>query len=168
MTKEQWANLTPKAQWDIMVALRGPDLNGSNGLKWITASVIRGEMQNVFRVGGLVNSSLHAVFIPNSWGSGSASWLYPDPDVFKGQWGQSSFGLWSGYHFFEHIITAASHLNIPGISVDDAVYREAIKKGHGNYTIAQLYTYFAGQGSTAVADIIKKHMLKEGMLTYEG
>src|SRR3990167_9321895 len=50
-TKERWdLELNDKGKWDVMVAMRGPDSNYGETLKWFTTSVIRGRCRRAFRV----------------------------------------------------------------------------------------------------------------------
>lgn len=95
MTKPQWAQLTEKQQWDTIVALRGPDSNYGETLKWFTTSVIRGQMAPIMRVGGLVNTDLKLVVLPNG---GS--------EVGHGYEG------WNHGHFCQHISEAAVNLGL--------------------------------------------------------
>ena len=64
MTREQWDQLSDKGKWDIKVAMRGPDSYYGEVLKWYTTSVIRGQVREIFRVGGLVNADLQLVVLP--------------------------------------------------------------------------------------------------------
>lgn len=95
MTPDQWKQLTPKQQWDVTVALRGPDVSGGDAIKWLTSSVIRGHMEPIMRVGGLINRDLNLVVLP------------------KQQGGYIAQSLWDYNHFSEHIREAASVLDIP-------------------------------------------------------
>ena len=108
MTKEKWEKLTTKAQWDIQAAFRGPDLKSSNLVKWWTTSVIRGQMKNVTRVGGLVNDNLPMVIVPQDW------------KVVSEQ------GHFDSYHFLEHVMTAAQYLYIPIASLPGDWWRECV------------------------------------------
>lgn len=101
MTKTQWAKLTDKQQWDIIVALRGPDSNYGETLKWFTTSVIRGQMAPVMRVGGTVNKDLKLVVLP----IGSHS----KPSI---QTAFSGSEAWNYGHFVEHIQEAAYNLGL--------------------------------------------------------
>ena len=92
VTKAQWANLSPKQQWDCLVALRGPDCFQSDKIKWFTTSVIRGQMGEIMRVGGLVNNEMKLVILPHDL-------CIPNPIVVKDH--PLQFG-WCGDHFFTH------------------------------------------------------------------
>lgn len=71
-SEAEWNRLTPKQQWDTIVALRGPDFRGSETVKWYTTSVIRGKMRKILRVGGTVNTDLNLVVIPSGGMLGGA------------------------------------------------------------------------------------------------
>lgn len=94
MTEEEWNALSGKAKWDSTVALRGPDLTGSELLKWFTTSVIRFRLSKIMRVGGMVNESLGFVLLPQ----GGA----PHRD--------DRFDIG---HFLNHVTEAAVWLGIP-------------------------------------------------------
>lgn len=107
----EWNALSPKAQWDVISALRGPDLlityplpldryafwgvrEGSNpppidvtvAVKYHTTAVIRAKMREVLRVGGMVNEHSTCITLPVHW-----SWPH---------------------HFPQHVRDAARHLRI--------------------------------------------------------
>lgn len=105
MTKEKWEELSPKARWDVLVALRGPDCVHSDRVKWFTASVIRAEMQKVIRVGGLVNNTKPGFIIV---GGG-----YLDKE-FNPEHPQL---LWDYHHYFSHQEEAANILGLHTFSV---------------------------------------------------
>lgn len=115
MTKEGWKDLAPKQQWDIQVALRGPDCNDSEGLKWFTTAVIRGQMSKVMRVGGTINEDLNLIIVPQEWSSSSSLIFEPGlpAEVKQIIKAHVKLGLWNAHHFYEHVITAASHLGVP-------------------------------------------------------
>lgn len=103
LSAEQWASFSPKAQWDCIVALRGPDaLVHQDGIKWLTSAVIRGRLREVMRVGGMVNVDLPAVVVPAS----------------------SSAFMWNARHFFDHVQEAARYLQIPTVMVPAGLYLE--------------------------------------------
>lgn len=95
LTKAEWKGMSGKAQWDVISALRGPDLSNSGTIKWFTTSVIRGKLREVMRVGGQVNEDLNLIILPGTFSS---------PIVA---------GLFDAEHFLTHISTAASWLSIP-------------------------------------------------------
>lgn len=116
LSKSKWEKLSEKAQWDIKVALRGPDSNYGETVKWFTASVIRGQMSDIFRVGGLVNLDLQLVVLP-----------YGRSDkvdrVFSGL---ERYG-WNYQHFCDHVRTAAEWLDIPILSVESDLWHKVMQ-----------------------------------------
>lgn len=111
MTKAEFKQLSKKQRWDILVALRGPDLIGGDTLKWFTSSVIRAHVQEIVRPEGgsaLINSDLKV--IPMSYGNGGG------------------FGGFDLNHFAGHVIEAASIIGIPVISVPLFVFLNAVGK----------------------------------------
>lgn len=128
MTKETWKELSPKQQWDIQVALRGPDCQDSECMKWFTTAVIRGQMSPIQRVGGTVNEDLKLVIVPQEWGSSQV--IYPPTttrevrEVIRAH--LLRIGTWNSHHFFEHIITAATHMGLPVGYVDTQVWQTVI------------------------------------------
>jgi hypothetical protein len=109
LTKEQWECFDPKAQWDITVALRGPDINSADVVKWFSTSVIRGKLRNIRRVGGMVNKDLNLVIIPSL-----------DRALCK------ALGAFSPHHFFGHVQEAADLLEIPFTVVPSDPWLSAI------------------------------------------
>lgn len=116
MTKSQWERASEKAQWDIKVALRGPDSNYGETLKWFTTSVIRGQMQNVFRVGGLVNPDLELVVLP-----GRGELTPTQKEELKGT------AAWNCRHFCDHIQTAAAHIGIGLLRIEASVWHKVMR-----------------------------------------
>lgn len=110
MTTSQWDDLNEKAQWDIKVALRGPDSYYGETLKWFTTSVIRGQMKGVFRVGGTVNSDLQLIIIPSDGGYSHPANKYS----------------WNARHFIEHVSLAAEWLHIPRFSIDSVLWHDVM------------------------------------------
>ena len=109
MTQQEWTNLSEKARWDIVAALRGPDLCVA-GLKWFTTSVIRGRVVEIFNSHGLVNTDLNLVILPQ----GNVSTVKHRKDGFDFN------------HFYNHIQAAAEWLGLPILRVDPAVWDDAI------------------------------------------
>jgi hypothetical protein len=103
LTKDQWDALPPKAQWDCIVALRGPDLRYSECLKFLTSSVIRYKLSGIMRVGGLINDRLPFVVVVSSFSE------------------KSDFNF---VHFIGHIMEAANWLSIPQVSVPSEVMKK--------------------------------------------
>ena len=118
MTKTRWEDLNGKGQWDIMVALRGPDCQYGETVKWFTTSVIRGHMRGIFRVGGLVNPDLKIVVLP-AGDTGSASEKFDA----AGKYG------WNHRHFCEHVATAAMWIKIPILCIEGDLWHKAMSKG---------------------------------------
>lgn len=91
ITKVQWEGFSGKQKWDIMSAMRGPDLVGGEMLKWHSTSVLRAYMANVIRVGGLVNYNWPFVVLP---------------ELSRPREGFDAF------HFFSHIEEACAHMGV--------------------------------------------------------
>lgn len=109
LTKDFWNNLTDKARWDIMVAMRGPDSNYGETLKWYTTSVLRGRVRKIYRVGGTVNSDLKLVVLPESF--------HYSPSSKRG---------WNCTHFLEHIRDAATWMNLPILYINTEVWHRVM------------------------------------------
>lgn len=107
MTRSQWDSLCTKGQWDIMSAMRGPDYVHSHMLKWYTTAVLRGQMEEVFRVGGLVNRILPFIVVPSE-----ASIFIPPP--------------FDSSHFFTHVKEAAAWMGVMCYKVDASLYRDVL------------------------------------------
>lgn len=90
-----WDQMSGKARWDSIVALRGPDLVGSDALKYFTTSVIRYRLSKIMRVGGMINERLGFVCLP------SGLCLSSNPSPFDAT------------HFLNHVMEAAGWLDIP-------------------------------------------------------
>ena len=93
-TKDEWAKFQGKQQWDIQVALRGPDCTKPEAIKWFSTSVIRGVISGAMRVGGVVNDDLRLIILPEAGPYGAAK-------------------SWAWDHFKDHVVTAAHWLVIP-------------------------------------------------------
>ena len=119
ISEDEWAKLNGKAKWDSTVALRGPDLVGSEALKFFTSSVIRHKLSGIMRVGGLVNRTIPFVILPNDYGS-----------LSKG-----SFDLG---HFREHIYEAATWLQIPICYVEMETFKKLFVNNHVSAAAAAL------------------------------
>lgn len=117
LTASQWEKMSEKAQWDIKVALRGPDSYYGETLKWYTTSVIRGRCRKVFRVGGTVNQDLKAVVLPDN----------RHGDITYKKAGKVA---WNAAHFLEHIEAAASWLNIPILYIPTETWHEVMQMGN--------------------------------------
>ena len=115
LTESQWQRLPGKAKWDCVVALRGPDWEHSDSLKYHTASVIRWKLSGIMRVGGMINEKFPYILIPNSKGF---------------QWHISK---WPGFalgHFLTHINEAASYLRIPVIHLGVPAWEALMSQPH--------------------------------------
>lgn len=108
LSKSAWEEMGGKAKWDSIVALRGPDMKGSELVKMFTTSVIRSRLSGVMRVGGQI-SKLGCVVAPLD-------------SLFKGD-------KFDDYHFFTHVREAAHHLGIPTLLVPAEVYKAALDTG---------------------------------------
>lgn len=94
MQPDRWEALSGKERWDAITGLRGPDMEPSQRLKWITASVIRHHLKDVMRVGGLVNNFMTCIIVPRA----------------------SEFEIYEGFnyrHYIGHITDSAAVLQIP-------------------------------------------------------
>ena len=120
ITREQWEALSDKARWDVKVALRGPDAYNGEVLKWFTTSVIRGQVREVFRVGGLVNHDLQLVVLP----SAELASTY-----------KASKTSWNYKHFVEHVGTAADWLGVPKLRIEPSVWHAAMQAGSSKQAI---------------------------------
>jgi hypothetical protein len=123
LTKEQWDQLGDKPRWDVIVALRGPDIPHSETLKWFTTSVIRGKVRKVMRVGGLVNQHLGMVVLPKH-----PHELMELPTTLKGIEDVARV-RWSPAHFLQHVAEAADWLSIPVLYIPNDVWMQAMHGG---------------------------------------
>ena len=120
LTQAVWDAFSEKAQWDIKVALRGPDSCYGETLKWFTTSVLRGFCSEVFRVGGTVNPDLKLVVLPAGSMSEEQSLAYQQAGALG----------WNFSHFTEHIRTAADWLELPVLRIEAVVWHEVMKGRH--------------------------------------
>lgn len=121
LTIDEWNSLSPKAKWDTIVALRGPDMPNSEAIKWFSTSVIRGRLRDCMRVGGAINPDLNLVIVPSSpleWG-----------DVLQETRRELRGRLWDYGHFFQHIEEAAMWIGIPVLKLSS--YWPSIESGGG-------------------------------------
>lgn len=99
LTKEAWKALTSKQRWDVITAMRGPDMHSAT-LKWLTTSILRFMTTGVLRQEGtsaMVN--LHVPFI-----------------LFSGLPSGMS-GAFDFDHFICHVRDAAQILGVPLVPV---------------------------------------------------
>ncbi len=115
MTKTRWAELSEKQQWDVQVALRGPDCQYSESIKWVTTSVIRWALHTIMRVGGILNEDLKLIIIPSDCWS-----------LNKEVKHATRVMCWSPQHFFQHVAEAAKVCEIPVVSVPNVIYIQAV------------------------------------------
>ncbi len=155
MTKAKWATLDLKQQWDVEVALRGPDCKGSDVIKWFTSSVIRGEMRGVRRVGGMINDSLHMVIVPDR-----IPRLPVKPaDVPQFYW-------WDHRHFFGHVIEAAHCLGLPIWQLQGSKWLACIESGDIRRSVKEFWQVcpepaFKAHLMACAQDLGYDHMLIE-------
>ncbi len=132
ISPEKWESLDPKAKWDSIVALRGPDLRNSDSLKFLTSSVIRWRLSKVMRVGGLVNPHLPFVITASAFD-------------------KSAFSL---SHFIGHIYEAAAWLKIPIVSIPFDVMDKIISGKVGRIEAAgTVYPYLVEEQKKAVRSL---------------
>jgi hypothetical protein len=110
ITNEEFWAMHEKARWDSIVALRGPDLAGSNTVKWLTTSVIRYRMSGVTNTHGTVNDKMPFVVLPAD---------IPDRS-----------GQFDWHHFCGHVYESATHLGIPTTWVPWSVWKAATQRGN--------------------------------------
>lgn len=112
MNKERWDHMAGKPQWDIQVALRGPDSYYGEVLKWFTTAVIRGHMRGVIRVGGSINADLKLVVLPKH------SSLHSEA---------IERSKWNAAHFVEHVHLAADHIGIPVLRIPGELWHRVMQ-----------------------------------------
>ena len=144
LTKEAWSRMSGKEQWDIQVALRGPDSFYGETVKWYTTAVIRGKVQEVMRVGGTVNNYLNLVILP---GHGSIV------DKKKRDWNCG--------HFVEHVQLAAHHLKIPCLTIPNELWHETMRMTSAHHAGVKIYAVVAEHPSKYGPEVIaalSKHL----------
>ena len=117
LTKSEWFSLSEKAQWDIKVALRGPDSCYGETLKWFTTSVIRGQCADVFRVGGLVNPDLKLVVLPYGTPGSKVNSAFREAGKVS----------WNYEHFVDHVSSAAVHLGLDRLHIEADLWHSAMQ-----------------------------------------
>jgi len=111
MTRQKWLNLTEKQRWDVMVALRGPDIHKSTTLKWYTTAVIRAQVFPIIRCEGgsaTVNDRDSFVVVPNYVGSNEGTF---DLD-----------------HFIGHIHKACEPLDLKMVKIPWEAYQAGLRE----------------------------------------
>jgi hypothetical protein len=131
LTQAEWDGLSGKAKWDSQVALRGPDLVGSQDVKIFTTSIIRYRLSQVMRVGGLVNDWLPFTIVPQG-----TSGLVSARARFQFDWS----------HFIGHVIEACNWLSIPMIQIATEDWKKVLlsdEKGSITYIgkVCQMVQY---------------------------
>ncbi len=102
-SKEFWKALTSKQRWDVLTAMRGPDLKPGCGLKWFTTAVLRLVTRDVLRQDGT-----------SAQINGQIPWVTVSPSGLP-----SGFMVGFEYkHFAQHVIDAANILKVPVVNVD--------------------------------------------------
>jgi len=150
--KTTWKALDGKAKWDCMVALRGPDCNDPEHIKWFTTAIIRQRLRIAIRVGGLVNERLGCIIIPD---------LY---SIIA-----SPFSL---VHFIQHTREAANILEIPVLRIKYELWDAAIQTAYQPQTAVRFYKAIvaAFPGSQSPAQIeLRRHIVEDcGLLSAVG
>lgn len=134
LQKSEWEQFEGKARWDIMSALRGPDFR-SLTLKWFATSVIRGKMQEVIRVGGVVNEDLPFLILPTPNASG--------------------FGKFEVNHWRSHVIEAANWLGMRYYLSPANLFLDEDKL---QTTTASLISFFETCKLASVVEDLKIHL----------
>ena len=109
---EHWQAISPKQRWDVVTALRGPDLVGSRGtlLKFITSAVIRHTVRAVVKPkgGSALMNSVSVIMLPV--GMKAAPFAVD--------------------HFLGHIQDAADILDLPRCYVTGEVFNKVVAEFH--------------------------------------
>ena len=150
MTKTRWAELTGKQQWDVQVALRGPDCQQSENIKWITTSVLRWAMHTVMRVGGTINEDLRVTIIP------------ADPHEVDRVVRSSKLLkvlCWSPAHFFQHVREASGVLGIGCWSLPNEDYFEAASLSHQHFSLVRLWESAKQHNLLPLQDELERHLI---------
>lgn len=148
LSPESWEKFSGKAKWDCQSALRGPDLIlNEDWLKWTTTSVIRANLKNVMRIGGLVNSDLNILVVP----MGS-----------RGRRADRATMEFSLKHFSGHVVEAGRWLGIPIVPVDFAVWENAWLRS------TSLPTYLDNLAETIEVPSFKEELIRHRIDTYGG
>jgi hypothetical protein len=146
ITPAEWNKLSEKAQWDIKVALRGPDTYRAETMKWFTTGVIRGRCRKAFRVGGSVNPDLKLVVLPDGY-----------------QKTKDAPNAWNSGHFLDHIQTAAAWLNVPVLFVPMDAWYAATQIDSIRIAGAELVKAAASTSDPELIAELKRH-LKSGLV----
>lgn len=153
MNIQKWGGLTQKQQWDIIVAMRGPDCGNSEMIKWFSTGVIRYHMSPIMRVGGTVNDRLNCVVVPDGWNTGIL------PKGVKRDEKSAPFTYWNASHFFQHVIEAAELLELPVVYVQQEEWNKAVcgELGHHGATAALAAAITPGYEDSKGASVLKAY-----------
>lgn len=122
ISEDTWKQFNHKMQWDIITALRGPDIRYSDTIKWFTTNVIRHRMMNITNTHGSVNEDLGLVVLPSPFPSYIERGMEATNPVVEenGRKRRSKpenpiplFAYWGADHFLQHTAEAAEFLGIP-------------------------------------------------------
>ena len=120
MTKSQWEDLSGKQRWDTLVALRGPDCQHSENIKWFSTGVLRWSLHTVIRVGGTLNQTFKHILVPSE--------INLTERLIRATSSLSTLA-WSPTHFFQHLREAADVCGINVYDIPSDVYWEAMAEG---------------------------------------
>lgn len=119
---EQWRRFTDKDRWDVMTALRGPDVR-ITWLKMFTTAPIRGAVMNILRTNGtsaVVISNPRLVIVPD---------MCPSLEGFDLA------------HFINHINDAAHLVGLKHVVLPFSVYQSIVRSPQPRVTTAQFRPY---------------------------
>lgn len=136
-----WVSLTGKQKWDVMSSMRGPDRRDTAGsiLKWLTTSVLRMRMCECFRVGGMLNTCLSVVVLPDRFTS-----LNPE-------------SMFDASHFLSHIRDAAHVVGVPILSIDSDLYRSVLEGGRAGMDFWDALGGYEMAGLSLAWNIVNPH-----------
>ena len=159
MTKGEWADLTPKQQWDVIVALRGPDCQHSEPIKWLTTGVIRWAVHTIMRVGGTINEDLKGIVIPQD--------CYTLDREIRTKIGARILS-WAPSHYFQHIHEAGEVLRIKVWSVPNDVWLKAVDQHQPPHAVLHLWSWLNEMNPTDQYYLPFKEELTRHLQTYFG
>lgn len=144
ISPDDWSELSKKQQWDVKVALRGPDLANTN-LKIYTTAIIRWVCSSAMRTGGAINSFCPVLMLPK--------------DLYQLRRGEDTRWGFDLYHFMVHIQEAAMVLEIPSVEMTRLAWEEAFGN---NVSTKDFYTLLLDDlGQTYLSN--KKPMVVESL-----
>ena len=152
LTKEKWDSFSGKSRWDIMTALRGPDVHNPGTIKWYTSAVIRGAVRRVIQIGdggAMKNTKLKLVILPDEQGM----------EIY-GNLGPTG---WNAMHFVEHINEAATRLTIPILWIPEQLWYQCFTTMGRKESAAKITAEYNGT-QTKELTLLAKHLdqLKSG------